>query len=147
MKTVRFGDAFHTEQATDMSYMFRQCVQLESVDTQNLDTSSVVDMQGMFDMLHRADGSLIISYEGNRQLTSLDLSTWDVSNVTDMSYMFYHCDYLKTVRCGDWDTSSVTDMTNMFYWCTKLNDLDISRWDTGSVKDFTYMFYECYALR
>ena len=41
----------------------------------------------------------------------IDISDWDVSSVTDMSYMFCECKELESV--GDisyWDVSSVTDM-------------------------------------
>ena len=31
-------------------------------------------------------------------LTSLDLSGWNISNVTEMSDMFYDCKALKTIR-------------------------------------------------
>jgi len=146
LKTVKFGRNFHTEQTTDMSYMFRHCLWLESVDTRNLDTSSVTTMKGMFDMLHKADGSEIHTFEGNRYLLALDMSTWDVRNVKDMSYMFYHCDLLQVVNCYDWDTSSVTDMSYMFYWCTDLYSVDVSNWDMGNVKDTSWMFYQCYSL-
>ena len=41
------------------------------------------------------------------------LATWDVSAVTDMSYLFY---YLQNFNAdvSNWDTSSVTDMRYMF---------------------------------
>ena len=33
-----------------------------------------------------------------QSLTSLDLSGWDTSNVTDMDWMFADCKNLKTIR-------------------------------------------------
>ena len=41
------------------------------------------------------------------------IGDWDVSNVTDMSYMFYgHQSFNQPI--GDWDVSNVTDMYTMF---------------------------------
>ena len=65
-----------------------------------------------------------------------DISNWDVSNVTDMSFMFrwskFNGDILK------WDVSRVTDMSNMFY-CSIFNG-DISKWDVSNVTDMRRMF-------
>ena len=52
----------------------------------------------------------------------IDISDWDVSNVTNMSCMFLGCEGLKSV--GDiskWDVSSVTNMCSMFCDCYSLN--------------------------
>ena len=38
-----------------------------------------------------------------------DISSWDVSSVTDMGYMFYYASSFNQ-PIGDWDVSSVTDM-------------------------------------
>ena len=43
-----------------------------------------------------------------------DIGSWDVSSVTDMSYMFvWHRSFNQHI--GAWDVSSVTDMYEMFY--------------------------------
>ncbi|HIC83110.1 MAG TPA: BspA family leucine-rich repeat surface protein, partial [Candidatus Marinimicrobia bacterium] len=41
-----------------------------------------------------------------------DISSWDVSSVTDMSYMFYNATVFNR-DIGSWDVSSVTDMYAM----------------------------------
>ena len=73
----------------------------------------------------------------------IDISDWDVSSVTDMSYMFAYCKELKSV--GDisyWNVSSVTDMSWMFLDCKFFNQ-DISKWDVSKVSNMSYMFYGC----
>jgi len=143
LKKVTFGGNFHTEQVTDMSYMFCRCPVLESVDTENLDTSCVVTMEGMFNM-HNMDGNTTVyTPDGNHVLRALDTSTWDVGKVENMSYMFYYCNLLGTVGCADWDTSSVIDMSWMFACCTEMLQVDVDLWQTGSVEDFSYMFFGC----
>ena len=42
-----------------------------------------------------------------------DISVWDVSSVTDMSYMFSSADSFNQ-DISDWDVSSVTSMGSMF---------------------------------
>ena len=73
----------------------------------------------------------------------IDISEWDVSNVTDMNHMFYMCEELKSV--GDlskWDVSSVTNMSFMFCDCKNFNQ-DLSKWDVSKVTDMTYLFLNC----
>ena len=53
--------------------------------------------------------------------TSIDLSSFDTSNVTNMSEMFYSNPNLKTIYASDkFNTNAVTSSTNMFYNSTKL---------------------------
>ena len=75
----------------------------------------------------------------------IDISDWDVSNVTDMRYMFYGCDELKSVRdISGWDVSKVTDMMHMFDGCEELESIgDISKWNVSNVISMTSMFDGC----
>ena len=73
----------------------------------------------------------------------IDISYWDVSNVTDMSFMFFMCGNLKSV--GDlskWDVSNVTNMKGMFRYCTSFNQ-NISNWNVSGVTDAGDIFYKC----
>ena len=73
----------------------------------------------------------------------IDISDWDVSNVTNMFCMFYRCNELKSV--GDisyWDVSNVTNMAYMFTGCVNFNQ-NISSWDVSKVKDMCAMFKFC----
>ena len=75
----------------------------------------------------------------------IDISEWDVSNVTDMNHMFFICEKLKSV--GDlskWDVSNVMSMRSMFSDCSKLKSFgDISSWDVSNVTDMGFMFKYC----
>ena len=73
----------------------------------------------------------------------IDISDWDVSNVTNMNSMFYRCEELKSVgNISGWDVSNVTDMSSMFYDCTYFNQ-NISSWDVSNVIGMSYMFTWC----
>ena len=67
-----------------------------------------------------------------------DISQWNVSNVEDMSCMFYGSEFDGDI--SDWDVSCVTDMHEMFVQ-SKFNG-DISLWDVSSVTTMHEMFNE-----
>ena len=60
-------------------------------------------------------------------LETLDISGWNVSNVEDMSYMFYGCKSLGTLDVSKWDVSNVNNMYCMFFRCKSLHT-DIRMW-------------------
>ena len=81
------------------------------------------------------------------EVTNIDLSKADTSNVTDMSYMFFNCSSLTSLDVSSFDTSNVTDMSYMFYICSSLTSLDVSKFDTSKVTYMHYMFDGCSALK
>ena len=75
--------------------------------------------------------------------TTLDLTDLDISNVTDMSDMFYMAESLESINLSSWDTSNVTDMSYMFYRAGYDNpdfNIDLSNLDTSSATNMNYMF-------
>ena len=70
--------------------------------------------------------------------TSLDLSSFDTSKVTDMSYMLYNIE-ASNIDLSGFDTSNVTNMGSMFAH-TKAINLDLSSFDTSKVFDMSGMF-------
>lgn len=79
-------------------------------------------------------------------LVSVDLSEFNTSNVTDMSYLFNNCQALTTLNLTGLDTSNVTHMRYMFYGCVNLESLDVSNWNTSKLFDMGYMFGVCRKL-
>ena len=124
---------FDTSQVTDMSHMFEDCKSLESLDLSHFDTSQVTSMEFMFD-----------DCEG---LESLDLSHFDTSQVTSMGLMFSCCTRLKSLNLIHFDTSQITNMSCMFIGCNSLKSLDLSHFDTNQVTDMSWMFEGCNSLK
>ena len=105
-------------------------IDFNNIDVSNLDSFYNKNKVGIF--------------EGTK-FKHIDISDWDVSNVTNMQFMFNGCKYLKSVgNISKWDVSSVTDMWYMFFKCEKLESVgDISNWNVSKVTNMSYMFAFC----
>ena len=77
--------------------------------------------------------SMVGMFDGCDALTSLDLSSFDTQNVTDMNHMFYDCRRLESLNFAqfpNFNTESVTDMSGMFSGLIDLSTIDISNYIT-----------------
>ena len=70
--------------------------------------------------------------------TANNISNWDVSSVTDMSFMFQDVS-LFNQPLNTWDVSSVTDMRSMFRGASSF-DQSLGGWDVSSVTNMWSMF-------
>ena len=82
-------------------------------------------------------------FEGCSSLISLDLSNFDTSQVRGMSHMFFGCSSLISLDLSNFNSSQVRDMFHMFYGCSSLISLDLSNFDTSQVRFMGYIFYSC----
>ena len=96
-----------------------------------------------FDTSKVTDMGSMFSFSGGSKLTSLDVSGFDTSQVTNMRMMFSGCDNLTSLNVSGFDTSKVTDMGWMFSYCSNLTNLDVSALDTSKVTDMSRMFSSC----
>ena len=72
-----------------------------------------------------------------QKLTSLDLSNFNTAKVTNMNRMFSNCSNLKAIYASDkFKTAAVTKSENMFSYCGSLSgDID---WTSDKATDKTY---------
>ena len=106
---------------TSMNSAFFGCNNLTAVTaTDTPDLSSVVDMRGMFNSCS--------------QMTSIDVSNWDVSNTALYSQTFIRC-YLLNIDVSNWDTSSFTKVDNMFNDCDAF-DYGLANWNIDNIADY-----------
>ena len=97
-------------------------------DVSTLCTSLVTDMVNLFN---------------DNTAFNQDISSWDVSNVTDMSGMFYGSPFNQDI--SSWDLGSVTNMDSMFQNATSFNQ-DNSSWDVSNVISMSGMFQNATAF-
>ena len=91
-----------------------------------------------FDTSKVTDMSNMFAYM--RHLTALNLSNFNTSQVTDMGYMFEDMSNLTTLNLSSFDTSKVTNMGAMFEGMSGLTTLNLSNFDTSQVTDMGVMF-------
>ena len=92
--------SFKTTKVTNMAGMFQSCVKLKILDISNFDTSSVTNMRSMF--------------HSCTCLESLDLSKFKTSNVKNMFGMFASLS-LNYLNLSSFDISDTTDISYLFY--------------------------------
>ena len=87
------------------------------------------------------NGKPVVSANGlyiSSKATSIDLSSFNTSNITDMSSMFERS-AATVLDLSSFDTSNVTDMNHMFSG-SKVNKLDVSNFDTSKLTSTIHMF-------
>ena len=122
----------NTSEVTDMSGMFYGCSALTALDLSSFNTMNVTDMNAMF--------------YGCSALTSLVIKNFNTENVTDMGGMFEDCSALTSLNLKSFNTSNVTSMSGMFYGCSALTSLDFKNFNTSNVIGMRSMFSRCSAL-
>ena len=105
----------------------------------NIDVLNITDMSYLFmggdPVTYLHEHPVLSKFDG-------DISEWNVSNVTDMKYMFAKCQYTgKNGDISDWKVSNVKDMDGMFA-DGKYNG-DLSKWDVSNVTNMFGVFYNC----
>ena len=75
------------------------------------------------------------------KMETIDLSSFNTSEVTTMNTMFYMMNSLKSIDVSGFNTSKVTDMNAMFDLTGVIEQLDVSSFDTSNVTDMRWMFF------
>ena len=91
--------------------------------------------------------NMLRMFSYSKSLTSLNLSSFNTANVLNMSYMFSDCSSLTSLDLSNFNTANVTDMSGMFGWCLSLTSLDLSSFNTANVTTMKHMFNRCYKLQ
>lgn len=127
---------FNTEQVTTMAQMFYGCTKLHNLNIDNFNTENVSYMNGMFD--------------GCSSLNTLDLSHFNTRYVRKdgMNYMFNGCSNLSSLDVSNFTTDKPSmQLDGLFKGCSSLQTLDLSSFSTGGASSVTDMFDGCSALQ
>ena len=165
LSTIDGISSWNTSNVSKMNYMFSSCSALTSLDLSNWNTSSVRNLEGMFQGCNHLSTITGISkwktpnlggsfndklknmFKDCSALTSLDLSGWNTSDVSQMDYMFSGCSNLVTLNLGGWDTSEAEEMDGMFENCSALTTIYVGNgWSVYNVSAFNTLFANCTSL-
>lgn len=76
-----------------------------------------------------------------------DISVWDVSDITDMSYLFKDVkEFIADIDFTEWNVGNVVNMKSMFEGCMNFNGRTIENWDVKKVVNMKRMFKNCTSL-
>ena len=67
-----------------------------------------------------------------------------------MENMFKGCSSLKSIDLSSFNTTNVNNMARMFSHCSSLESIDLSSFNTtnaNNVKDMSWMFWGCSSLK
>ena len=121
-KNIQSGITYFTRPSTTTPIPFN-----------NIVTSLVTDMSYMFTYSTPAN----ICITNCNLLFNQNISSWDVSNVTNMSRMFHYSAFNQPL--GSWNVINVTDMGSMFKNATAFNQ-NIGSWNVSRVTIMWSMF-------
>jgi surface protein len=117
-------DFINLSTTSTLENTFRNCTSLTTINNVEFwDTSNITSFVNTF------DGALF----------NQDISGWDVSSITDMSFMFSNNSTFNQ-DIGSWNVSNVTNMFRMFDGTTSFNQ-DIGLWDVSNVTNMVGMFF------
>ena len=96
--------------------MFKACENAKSINCENVTINNAYEM-----------------FAFCCSLNTLNVSSYDMSNATNINNMFYYCNNLTSLDLSSWNTSNVTDMSNMFSNCNILTYIEMQNSDYSSV--------------
>ena len=86
-------------------------------------------------------------FDGLLNVTEIDLTNFDLSEVTVMNMMFRNCNNLEYIKFNNSKSEMiVTDISNMFDHCISLKTLDLSNFNSSQVSNMISTFSNCWSL-
>ena len=86
-------------------------------------------------------------FSNNDNIIKIDLSSFNISQVTNMYYMFGRSHFLKEVNLSNFQPDKVTNMSYLFNKCSTLKKVIFpDSFNTSNVEDMSFMFNCCYDL-
>ena len=125
--------------APDSSSMFLWFTKVKDIDLAAFETSDLTSLNlSNFNTTKVTNMARML--EALPSLTSLNIANFNTENVEDMRDMLGGLINLPALDIANFRTSKVRDMSGMFYNLKQVQNLDVSRFDTSKVTDFSRMF-------
>lgn len=115
-----------------MKFAFQNCTSLKTIEgIENWNTPSLTDMS--------------YTFTSDSNLLSLDLSGWDLTNVTTMEAAFSACVVLTTCNLPN-NAKNIQTLLYTWLGCSELTSLDMRGWDTSKLTDVSAAIGGCIKL-
>ena len=109
-----------------MNYAFAGCQSLKNINLRDFNASNITSADYAF---------------AGTAIEELDLTSWNVSNLTNMMGMFTECYSLTSLDLSTWNPQGENIYTNGMFWgCESLEFLDISHFDLTNFTETIGMF-------
>lgn len=80
----------------------------------------------------------------NSGITNVDMSVWqNATSLNSVTCMFMNCSGLANIDLNKLCTQNITDFSGLFYDCSNLKTIDITNFDTSNATTMQYMFNNC----
>ena len=86
-------------------------------------------------------------FAGCSSLKNLDFSSFYSINVKYMQKIFCECTSLKSINLSSFNSTNAKNMSAMFKGCSKLEILDLTNFNTSNVNDMSDLFNKCHKLK
>lgn len=95
-----------------------------------------------------SNASSIMSFEEQKNITSLTFKNCGrIPTSSTLNSFFKNCASLTSLDLSSWEVSGTKAMMSMFKGCGKLEDLNLSGWVVDSSSSVDSMFKDCYKLK
>lgn len=152
---------YHPKDKWELREILKKCIaeRGHDADLNDIDVSNITDMDDLFGEFEHIGSqfepyNIDISKWNVSNVTTMekmfqelpnfncDLSKWDVSNVKDFHSTFLNCKKFKGEGLDKWNVENAETMQSMFCGCWEL-DIDLSDWDVSNLKEASGMFIDC----
>ena len=91
--------------------------------------SNIVEINGLEYLSPINSTNLSYMFSGLENVESLNISTWNTSNVVDIQYMFNNMKKLRNLDLSSWNTKKTQKMLNTFNGFESMENLNVSGWN------------------
>lgn len=134
LREIKGLEYWDTSKVLRAAEMFSHCKQLEKVDISNFNLrncrsidgffarcESLKEIKGLENLGHTKEIWLKFLFLDCSSLERLDLSNWDVTNITEIHCIFRNCKRLKKIKFTGWNLKNIEQIFYMFDGCPVLS--------------------------
>ena len=125
---------FDATKCTSTDFMFKGCISLKTLDLSGFITSNLLN-------------TIANMFWDCKSLISLNLSTFDISQVINFGHMFCNCESLKWVDISSFKSEKGINLDNMFNGCKSITNINLSNFYTSQMENIQNMFDGCKSLK